>query len=65
MKEGAMASGWYFDLFYQKWFYFDENGAMVTGWRKIDGAWYYFNPVSDGQMGGFDRNIRGMAEKIK
>lgn len=51
MKEGAMASGWYFDSFYQKWFYFDENGAMATGWREIDGTRYYFNPVSDGQQG--------------
>lgn len=51
MKEGAMASGWYYDLFYQNWFYLDENGAMVTGWREIDGTQYYFNPVSDGQKG--------------
>ena len=24
---------------------------MATGWREIDGKWYYFNPVSDGQRG--------------
>ena len=51
MKEGAMASGWHFDPVYQKWFYLDASGAMVTGWREIDGKWYYFNPVSDGQRG--------------
>ena len=51
MKEGAMASGWHFDPVYQKWFYLDASGAMVTDWREIDGKWYYFNPVSDGQRG--------------
>ena len=29
----------------------DSSGAMVTGWKKIDGKWYYFNPVSDGARG--------------
>jgi glucan-binding YG repeat protein len=24
---------------------------MVTGWFQIDGAWYYFNPNSDGTRG--------------
>lgn len=51
MKEGARITGWYYDLFYGKWFYFDENGVMVTGWREIDGIRYYFNPESDGTMG--------------
>lgn len=51
MKEGAMAIGWHFDSFYQKWFYFDKSGGMVTGWCEIDGKWYYLNPVSDGQRG--------------
>lgn len=51
MKEGAMASGWYFDRTCGKWFYLDPDGAMVTGWREIDGTRYYFNPVSDGTKG--------------
>ncbi|MCI6061712.1 MAG: MBL fold metallo-hydrolase [Dorea sp.] len=25
----------------QHWYYFDENGWMVTGWQKIGGKWYY------------------------
>ena len=24
---------------------------MLTGWQYIDGAWYYFNPESDGTRG--------------
>lgn len=61
MKEGAMLTGWYFDLIYQKWFYFDATGAMATGWREIDGKWYYFNPISDGTLGAMvtDRRIDG------
>lgn len=38
------------------WFWFDENGWMVTGWRWIAGAdgkerCYYFHSVSDGTQG--------------
>jgi glucan-binding YG repeat protein len=24
---------------------------MITGWRVVDGVYYYFNPVSDGHRG--------------
>lgn len=33
------------------WYLFDENGTMVTGWRLVDGKWFYLNPVSDGTRG--------------
>lgn len=33
------------------WFYFDENGYMVTGWFTDGGLVYYLNPVSDGTQG--------------
>ena len=23
-------------------FYFDENGVMATGWKEVEGTWYYF-----------------------
>lgn len=29
-------------------YYFQSNGAMVTGWAKTGGSWYYFNV--DGRM---------------
>lgn len=43
------------------WFWFDEQGVMVTGWRWIAGKdgkkrCYYFNPVSDGTKGRLYRN---------
>ena len=38
------------------WFYFDQNGIMLTGWQKIperSGAlkWYYLNPYSNNWKG--------------
>ena len=51
IKEGAMATGWYFDNQYQKWFYFDGDGYMATGWREVDKKEYYFNPLPDGTRG--------------
>lgn len=33
------------------WFFFDENGIMLTGWVQDGGFWYYLSPVSDGTQG--------------
>ncbi len=30
------------------WYYFNQNGVMLTNWQQIDGSWYYFN--SNGTM---------------
>lgn len=51
LKEGALATGWYFDSAYQAWFYLGADGAMAVGQREIDGKQYYFNPESDGTKG--------------
>ena len=29
----------------------DLEHGMQTGWVLLDGAWYYFNPSSDGKRG--------------
>ena len=51
-KDGKMGSnGWqketwtdsYDGTTYTYWYYAQPNGALVTGWKKIDGVWYYFN----------------------
>lgn len=34
---------WYFDSYYDRYFYFDEDGNMKTGWLNKDGAWYYLD----------------------
>ena len=37
--------GWHYDK--DGWRYFDKNtGKALSGWQKIDGAWYYFMPGS-------------------
>lgn len=51
LKEGAMATGWYYDLTYQSWFYLSPDGAMAVGWKEIGGKRYYFNPEPDGTRG--------------
>jgi len=56
--------GWWFankgnpDYFTSTWaeyqgysYYFGADGYLVTGWNKIGGEWYYFNPESDGTLG--------------
>ena len=34
------------------WYYCKGNGVMVTGWQKINGKWYYFEPFDDGPFDG-------------
>lgn len=47
--------GWFLDgwqLIRDRWYRFDQNGYMVTGWfQDGDGNWYYLNPVDDGTLG--------------
>lgn len=43
-------SGW--EYIGSKWYYFDQNGWMITGWQKVKGSWYYMESngarVADG-----------------
>lgn len=48
LKEGAMASGWHFDLLLQKWYYLDASGAMAAD-RVIDGWYVDGNGIWDGK----------------
>ena len=60
-KEGWLQAG---DL----WYYVEKNGHLASGWRKINGYWYLFNPemCANGVYGfndceimyGFDENGR-------
>ncbi|MFR5733199.1 MAG: hypothetical protein ACLUD2_15850 [Clostridium sp.] len=51
MKRGYAKTGWLRDEDYGGWFYMDLEHGMQTGWVLLDGAWYYFNPNSDGKRG--------------
>ncbi len=49
--DGAVQKGWLQSG--KDWYYLDgDTGVMRTGWLQTgDGAWYFLNPVSDGQQG--------------
>ena len=34
-----------------EWYYFNEQGYMMTGWILDGGRWYYMNEISDGTKG--------------
>lgn len=47
MTENGMYSGWYADAQDQCVYYMEPgSGKLATGWRMIDGKWYYFNETS-------------------
>ena len=50
-EAGYAKTGWLRDEDYSGWFYMDLERGMQTGWVLLDGAWYYFNPNSDGKRG--------------
>ena len=50
-ETGYAKAGWLRDEDYGGWFYMDLEHGMQTGWVLLNGAWYYFNPVSDGKRG--------------
>ncbi|MBR3643439.1 MAG: hypothetical protein IKN57_08035, partial [Parasporobacterium sp.] len=48
---GAMGIGWIAYTYdfgdgtdHTIWYYADSSGALISGWRWINGAWYYFYP---------------------
>lgn len=50
-------NSWFYDSNYEKNYYFNSNGEMVTGWLKLDSNWYYLN--SNGAMETGWKNIGG------
>lgn len=44
---GKMQSGWYYGQFYEWGWYWlggEEDGRLASGWRLINGSWYYLDP---------------------
>lgn len=45
--ESGMKTGWYYDDQDHRTYYLDpETGAVATGWRQIEGKWYFFTDTS-------------------
>lgn len=45
--DNGMKTGWYYDDQDHCTYYLDaETGAITTGWKQIDGNWYYFTDTS-------------------
>lgn len=42
-KDGTEITGQWFKI-KDKWYYFDENGYAVTGWKQLGPTWYYMDP---------------------
>lgn len=54
MPDGNWITNTWFRLPYQgtvEWYYFNEQGYMVTGLLAHNGLLYYLNPISDGTQG--------------
>ena len=54
MPDGNWITNIWFRLPYQgtvEWYYFNEQGYMVTGLLAHNGLLYYLNPISDGTQG--------------
>ena len=49
---GAMVTGWIADVSDKYYYYLDPvTGKMATGWKKINGVWYYFNEKTNSRSG--------------
>ncbi|MCI6996151.1 MAG: CAP domain-containing protein [Eubacterium sp.] len=55
-ERGYMRYGWYWDG--QNWYWLGaaNDGAMKTGWQKVNGRWYYMN--ADGKMAVGWKNVK-------
>lgn len=59
-RENGMKTGWYYDDQDCCTYYLDpETGAIATGWRQIDGNWYYFTETSLASTWHFDEEKGG------
>ena len=55
-KDGTWPANCFADLRWSQGvstFYFNERGYMVTGWKKVDGKWYFFDEKSGAMKKGW------------
>ncbi len=43
--DGSMAKNAWINLGEDTYYYADENGQLVDGWKQINGKWYYFDEI--------------------
>ena len=48
--EDAKENGGRHTNIYTYWYYLGDDNLPVTGWKKISGKWYYFDPAQGGRM---------------
>lgn len=48
VQERVKNQGWSWE---NGWFYYDEAGNRVTGWKKIGQYWYYFEEANSENPG--------------
>lgn len=59
-KGGDMAVNiWAKDASSGEWYLIGSNGKAMTGWQKVDGAWYYLDPSSKVMYAGGTYKIGG------
>lgn len=52
---GELTKGWHYDATDGNWYYLNLlDGAMLTGWQKIDDSWYYLNAKAEKQTWFYD-----------
>lgn len=44
-----------------KWYHFDANGIMQTGWLQEGNVWYYLDPASGSMLSNTSRTIDGVS----
>lgn len=64
--ESGMRSGWYTDPQDRYTYYLEpETGKLATGWKNIEGSWYYFNAVIAPPTWEFDENSGSWYYNVK
>lgn len=52
---GKVKTGWHYDKDDKHWYYLSaDTGTMLTGWREIDGIWYYFTAANHAETYEYD-----------
>ncbi len=49
-KSGHMVSNCWIKGYEDKWYYYKADGVEASGWEKIGGYWYYFDPDNEDVM---------------